>query len=79
MRMMVTQINRYENPSVLTGMQYSKKECRTKDEEDKGGKLGDDFHQLHLGTRGHRCGCSLPGLTRFTVYRCVGTSESHHN
>ncbi len=29
--------------------------------------------QPHPGTRCHRCGCSLPGLTGFTVDRCEGT------
>ena len=34
--------------------------------------------QPHPGTRCHRCGCSLPGLTGFTVSRCEGTGEVHH-
>ncbi len=33
-------------------------------------------YQRHSGTRIHRCGCSLPGLTRFTVYHCGGTSRA---
>ena len=33
-------------------------------------------YQPHLGTQIHRCGCSLPGLTRFAVYRCVGTNRA---
>ncbi len=33
-------------------------------------------HQRHPGTRVHRCGCSLPGLTGFTVYRCGGTGRT---
>ena len=32
--------------------------------------------QQHSGTRIHRCGCSLPGLTGFTVYRCEGTNRT---
>jgi hypothetical protein len=31
-------------------------------------------HQRHSGTQFHRCGCSLPGLTGFTVSCCGGTS-----
>ena len=36
-------------------------------------------HQPHPGTRLHCCGCSLPGLTGFTVSRCEGTNTGHHN
>jgi len=32
--------------------------------------------QPHPGTHIHRCGCSLPGLTGFTVSRCEGTDGS---
>jgi len=32
--------------------------------------------QQHSGTQVHRCGCSLPGLTGFTVYRCGGTNRT---
>lgn len=35
--------------------------------------------QPHLGARVHRCGCSLPGLTRFTVFRREGTDMNHQN
>jgi hypothetical protein len=40
---------------------------------------GGDPRQPHPGTRFHRCGCSLPGLTGFTVSRCEGTGTGHHN
>jgi len=40
---------------------------------------GDGSRQLHPGTQIHRCGCSLPGLTRLTVYCGGGTNGSHHN
>jgi len=36
-------------------------------------------NQPHPGTRVHCCGCSLPGLTGFTVFRCEGTDSGHHN
>ena len=34
--------------------------------------MGGDPHQPDLGTRMHRYGCSLPGLTGFTALRCEG-------
>ena len=40
---------------------------------------GGDLHQHTLGTQVNRCGCSLPGLTRFTAYCCEGTNGGHHN
>jgi len=38
-------------------------------------KLGGNHYQPHPGTQCHRCGCSLPGLTRLTVNRCEGTGR----
>ncbi len=35
-------------------------------------------YQPHPGTRVNCCGCSLPGLTGFTIYRCEGTDTGHH-
>jgi len=32
--------------------------------------------QPHSGTQCHRCGCSLPGLTRLTANRCGGTDRA---
>ncbi|CRI66093.1 hypothetical protein THIOKS12630014 [Thiocapsa sp. KS1] len=40
---------------------------------------GGGRRQPHPGTRFNRCGCSLPGLTGFTVSRCEGTGASHHD
>ncbi len=37
------------------------------------------LRQPHPGARIHRCGCSLPGLTRFTAYRREGTDGGHHD
>lgn len=36
---------------------------------------GGEPYQPHPGTRCHRCGCSLPGLTGFTADRCEGTGS----
>lgn len=38
--------------------------------------VGGGPRQPHPGTHIHRCGCSLPGLTGFTVSRCEGTDGS---
>jgi len=42
------------------------------------GREGGGPRQPHPGTRCHRCGCSLPGLTGFTASRREGTDEGHH-
>jgi hypothetical protein len=40
--------------------------------------MGGESRQPHPGTHCHRCGCSLPGLTGFTVSCCGGTDGPHH-
>ncbi len=40
---------------------------------------GGGLRQPHPGARIHRCGCSLPGLTGFTVSRRGGTDADHHS
>ncbi len=41
--------------------------------------MGGDPYQPHPGAQVHCCGCSLPGLTGFTVYCREGTGTDHHN
>ena len=41
-------------------------------------RIGGEPYQPHPGTHIHCCGCSLPGLTGFTTYRCGGTHAGHH-
>lgn len=39
-------------------------------------QIGWQPYQPHPGTRCHRCGCSLPGLTGFTADHCEGTGRA---
>ena len=44
----------------------------------RGLRNGGGPYQPHPGAQRHRCRCSLPGLTGFTVGRRGGTGTNHH-